>query len=108
MGAGPSGSASAYHVAKAGLRAGGTNQQPITLAYGERNVVTEGDGTGEVSRGRWLTSTACSRPLPNTFLNFKEEHMAIKKVGVVGCGLMGAGIAQVAAQAGYDTISCAS
>ena len=30
--------------------------------------------------------------------------MSIKKVGVVGCGLMGAGIAQVAAQAGYDTI----
>ena len=30
--------------------------------------------------------------------------MDIKKIGVVGCGLMGAGIAQVAAQAGYDTI----
>ncbi|UCC76062.1 MAG: enoyl-CoA hydratase/isomerase family protein, partial [Anaerolineales bacterium] len=30
--------------------------------------------------------------------------MDIKKVGVVGCGLMGAGIAQVAAQAGYETI----
>ncbi len=30
--------------------------------------------------------------------------MNFKKVGVVGCGLMGAGIAQVAAQAGYDTI----
>jgi enoyl-CoA hydratase/3-hydroxyacyl-CoA dehydrogenase len=30
--------------------------------------------------------------------------MEIRKVGVVGCGLMGAGIAQVAAQAGYDTI----
>jgi enoyl-CoA hydratase/3-hydroxyacyl-CoA dehydrogenase len=30
--------------------------------------------------------------------------MDIKKVGVVGCGLMGAGIAQVAAQAGYQTI----
>jgi enoyl-CoA hydratase/3-hydroxyacyl-CoA dehydrogenase len=30
--------------------------------------------------------------------------MEIKRVGVVGCGLMGAGIAQVAAQAGYDTI----
>ena len=29
--------------------------------------------------------------------------MNIKKVGVVGCGLMGAGIAQVAAQASYDT-----
>jgi len=30
--------------------------------------------------------------------------MDIKKVGVVGCGLMGAGIAQVAAQAGYPTV----
>ena len=30
--------------------------------------------------------------------------MAIKKVGVLGCGLMGSGIAQVCAQAGYDTV----
>ena len=30
--------------------------------------------------------------------------MNIKKVGVVGCGLMGAGIAQVAAQGGYETV----
>jgi len=30
--------------------------------------------------------------------------MDIRKVGVVGCGLMGAGIAQVAAQAGYETV----
>jgi enoyl-CoA hydratase / 3-hydroxyacyl-CoA dehydrogenase len=30
--------------------------------------------------------------------------MDIKKVGVIGCGLMGAGIVQVAAQAGYETI----
>jgi 3-hydroxybutyryl-CoA dehydrogenase len=30
--------------------------------------------------------------------------MAIKQVGVIGCGLMGAGIAQVAAQAGFPTI----
>jgi enoyl-CoA hydratase/3-hydroxyacyl-CoA dehydrogenase len=29
--------------------------------------------------------------------------MEIKKVGVVGCGLMGSGIAQVYAQAGYET-----
>lgn len=29
--------------------------------------------------------------------------MQIKKVGVLGCGLMGSGIAQVCAQAGYDT-----
>src|SRR5260221_1477287 len=31
-------------------------------------------------------------------------HMSIKKVGVLGCGLMGSGIAQVAAQAGYETV----
>ena len=30
--------------------------------------------------------------------------MAIRKVGVLGCGLMGSGIAQVCAGAGYDTI----
>ncbi|MDO8670607.1 MAG: 3-hydroxybutyryl-CoA dehydrogenase [Dehalococcoidia bacterium] len=30
--------------------------------------------------------------------------MEIKKVGVVGCGLMGGGIAQTAAQAGYPTV----
>ena len=30
--------------------------------------------------------------------------MAIKQVGVIGCGLMGSGIAQVSAQAGFPTI----
>ncbi len=30
--------------------------------------------------------------------------MAIQKVGVVGCGLMGGGIAQACAQAGYETV----
>ncbi len=30
--------------------------------------------------------------------------MKIKKVGVLGCGLMGSGIAQVSAQAGYETV----
>ena len=30
--------------------------------------------------------------------------MNIKRVGVLGCGLMGSGIAQVASQAGYETI----
>ncbi len=32
--------------------------------------------------------------------------MEIKKVGVIGCGLMGSGIAQVAAVAGYETTAC--
>jgi 3-hydroxybutyryl-CoA dehydrogenase len=31
-------------------------------------------------------------------------EMEIKKVGVLGCGLMGAGIAQVAATAGFETV----
>src|SRR2546430_6057262 len=33
-----------------------------------------------------------------------EESMAIQKVGVVGCGLMGSGIAQVCAAAGFPTV----
>ena len=32
------------------------------------------------------------------------DSMAIQKVGVVGCGLMGSGIAQVSAQAGFPTV----
>jgi 3-hydroxybutyryl-CoA dehydrogenase len=32
------------------------------------------------------------------------EQMQIKKVGVLGCGLMGSGIAQVCATAGYDVV----
>jgi 3-hydroxybutyryl-CoA dehydrogenase len=32
--------------------------------------------------------------------------MEIKKVGVVGCGLMGHGITQVCAQSGYDVVVC--
>jgi len=30
--------------------------------------------------------------------------MAIQRVGVVGCGLMGSGIAQVCAAAGFETV----
>src|SRR5258708_14343732 len=30
--------------------------------------------------------------------------MAIRKIGVVGCGLMGSGIAEACAQAGYETV----
>jgi 3-hydroxybutyryl-CoA dehydrogenase len=34
---------------------------------------------------------------------WKEDGMEIKKVGVLGCGLMGSGIAQVAATVGFET-----
>src|SRR6202140_4537598 len=34
----------------------------------------------------------------------KWRYMEIKKVGVLGCGLMGSGIAQVCATAGLDVI----
>ncbi len=43
--------------------------------------------------------------LHNGALNFYQERkMEIRKVGVLGCGLMGSGIAQVAASAGFDTV----
>ncbi|HLA11862.1 MAG TPA: 3-hydroxyacyl-CoA dehydrogenase NAD-binding domain-containing protein, partial [Pyrinomonadaceae bacterium] len=32
--------------------------------------------------------------------------MEIRKVGVLGCGLMGSGIAQVAATSGFETVVC--
>src|SRR5258708_9151845 len=35
---------------------------------------------------------------------YSGETMAIKKVGVLGCGLMGSGIAQVSATAGYNVV----
>src|SRR5689334_14087158 len=47
--------------------------------------------------------------LPSAFIRMRppirREHAMseIKKVGVLGCGLMGSGIAQVCAQAGYET-----
>src|SRR5262245_17987268 len=33
-----------------------------------------------------------------------DSRMSIRKVGVLGCGLMGSGIAQVSAAAGYKTV----
>jgi 3-hydroxybutyryl-CoA dehydrogenase len=40
----------------------------------------------------------------HTFCKEESRVMAIEKVGVVGCGLMGSGIAQVAAQAGFQVV----
>ena len=36
--------------------------------------------------------------------NREDPPIEIKTVGVVGCGLMGSGIAQVCAQAGYQVV----
>src|SRR5579859_5311754 len=49
---------------------------------------------------RGLRDPLC--PLWLSFFQFKGSEMQIKKVGVLGCGLMGSGIAQVSAVAGYD------
>src|ERR1039458_4425038 len=38
------------------------------------------------------------------FIQKEDGIMDIKKVGVLGCGLMGSGIAQVAATAGFDVV----
>jgi 3-hydroxybutyryl-CoA dehydrogenase len=59
------------------------------------------------SRGSHLTSQAGKKSVfPVTYYTRKRRlargiRMPIEKVGVVGCGLMGSGIAQVAAQAGF-------
>src|SRR6516162_4862416 len=46
--------------------------------------------------GWWLTGSPARSQT--------RKCMAIEKVGVVGCGLMGAGIAQVSAAAGFFTV----
>ena len=44
------------------------------------------------------------RKFPSPPICVKGNIMSIKKVGVLGCGLMGAGIAQTAASAGFTTV----
>src|SRR5438552_9931606 len=46
-----------------------------------------------------------SQPLPAPRpKRYHRRRMPIQKVGVVGCGLMGSGIAQICAQKGHPTI----
>src|SRR5215471_16205123 len=62
------------------------------------------------SIGRHLSRTMMNRTTAPAKLpgqNTKESlpmAIEIKRVGVVGCGLMGSGIAQTCAQSGYETI----
>ena len=41
--------------------------------------------------------------MTNQWVSVEDKDMDIRKVGVLGCGLMGSGIAQVAATAGFET-----
>src|SRR5271157_3077171 len=50
-----------------------------------------------------LSPGSCSRRRHRNS-QMRGNRMAIQKVGVVGCGLMGSGIAQVSAQAGFQTV----
>src|SRR5436189_5020680 len=52
-----------------------------------------------VRRGSYSAASISANPLA-----WRREAMAIRKVGVVGCGLMGSGIAQISAQAGFPTV----
>ncbi len=60
-------------------------------------------------RERQEQARACNRqrlPVPNNHVpRFYTLHLVtIRTVGVVGCGLMGSGIAEVCARAGYSTL----
>src|SRR5262245_54657943 len=46
----------------------------------------------------------CPSEISGRALIREGNMMTIKKVGVLGCGLMGSGIAQVSATAGYDVV----
>src|SRR5205807_3292440 len=55
---------------------------------------------------RWLSDPVATArgSVTGNLRTIKEAEMEIKKVGVLGCGLMGSGIAQTAAMAGFQTI----
>ena len=59
----------------------------------------------ELSRRRENQSTEVDEPVLERLVNTVKgevNDMEIKKVGVVGCGVMGSGIVQVCAQSGYE------
>src|SRR6185436_19911682 len=70
------------------------DDHPVGSSIDESNSCAR---SGIHSRGARGGSRECAAAPP-------DLRMDIKKVGVVGCGLMGSGIAQVCAEAGYDVI----
>src|SRR5262249_24032851 len=62
-----------------------------------------GSERSESSRRRWGWGPSASDKSRQS-LQARVQKMDIRSVGVLGCGLMGSGIAQVSAAAGYKTI----
>src|SRR6266851_10044825 len=90
----------------------GSNRDPQVLGQVASQTRPEGASN---ARRTWVYVERCWRPRtkygeanwPSTLrLTFQggRSSMAIKQVGVIGCGLMGSGIAQVSAQAGFPTV----
>lgn len=68
-------------------------------------VPPSGEKGGYILRQQHINSVGQSRTIA-AYQERKSEGgtMEIKKVGVVGCGLMGSGIVQVCAQSGYQVV----
>jgi len=72
--------------------------QVLSLPTRQRSVSTRRTPAG-LARQAWYTFP---RSVPVYWL--RENPVPIEEIGVVGCGLMGSGIAQVAAQAGLTVL----
>src|SRR5699024_4518079 len=77
---------------------------PINGVSEDRVTLGEGSGSGEEE-----TTAKCSlRHYAGkyNYLPTKRRFHMVQRVGIVGAGLMGAGIAEVAAKSGADVLGC--